>query len=83
MSILGTANYIIEHRSDRSVAPPEAIYVDNFENLRRAIATTWSRIPHRVKVEGMTVQVFGAPLGELLADFEFKALPTAKIPEHL
>ena len=83
MSILGTTSYIIKHHVIKGGFPlPSEVYVDNFENLRRSITATWSKIPHRVAVNDLEVQVFSEPANELLAKFEFKALPSAKFPDH-
>lgn len=82
MTILGTASYIIEHRPNKGCAPIST-YVDNFENLRHVIATTWSKVPHRVAVNNMSVQVRSEPDDKLLADFEFKPVLSNKLPDHL
>ena len=85
MSILGSANYIIEERNDESCAAPNGVYVDNFDNLRRAIATTWSSISHRVTVKGFEVFVHATREGKeekLEATYTFKSLPSVKLPDH-
>jgi len=83
MSILGSAKYRIEHFIDRGTVSPDAVYVDSFDNLRRVIATTWSKIPHTVNIKGMDVEVTKKGTSELLALFTFKALHDISLPDHL
>lgn len=86
MSILGNANYLITASySDGKKTSSEQVdrYVDNFENLRRTIATTWLKIPHTVKVEKNIVTVTQEGSDVLLAEFKFMPLVEQKLPDHL
>lgn len=86
MTILSSAKYCITHQDKDG---SENLYVDSFENLRRTIATTWGRIPHRVVVEGLEVKVLkqDADKGNLTetldALFVFSPFSSAELPDHL
>lgn len=80
--ILASAKYVITHQgSDGN----EELYIDSFDNLKFTIATTWSKIPHRVLIEGLKVKVLRTDSSRevLESEFTFSSLPSRSLPEHL
>lgn len=83
MSILGSTNYSIHATFYGASGVSEETYVDNFDNLRRTIAISWSKIPHMVKVTDKVVYVYkDDEQGATLAKFTFKHSNTQKLPDH-
>lgn len=82
MSIIGSAKYLITHQDKDN---DESHYVGTFDKLRSTIATTWSKIPHRVVVEGFTVKVLNQTklTEELEAVFIFSPLSSQELPDNL
>lgn len=84
MSILADTNYLImahfygEHAPDKG----PSTYVGTLEELQRAIRTTWSKIPHDMKISENFVGVFRPDSDEKFATFVFTELTRQKIPDH-
>lgn len=83
MSILVNKNYLIStnfYSGSPDVSP--GVYIGSFEELRRTIATTWSKIDHSVQVKANAVEVRKESDNSLLALFIFTNLTEQKLPEH-
>lgn len=82
MPIIASVKYVITARYfDGGPDKGPEQYVDTFNKLKGVIATTWSKIPHQVNVKDNVVEV--AQGVKRLATFEFSALPTLELPDHL
>ncbi len=82
MSILGSTNYLIRVEVGEGFERKQ--WVDNYENLRRTIATTWSLVPHLVTIQGLDVKVTKDGEETILAWFKFEPLMSnsVKLPDH-
>lgn len=82
MSILGSAKYKIDAEFIDNTSRSVGCYVDSFDNLRRTIRTTWSKIPHRVVVVGNVVTVYHKTEEKKLAVFTFSPFTQSELPDH-
>lgn len=85
MSILSAKNYLIA--ADFVVQSDEGFeykptYIGNFEELRRAITATYSKIPHDVKIVDNVVYVLRRDSQDVLTSFTFSEFASQKIPDH-
>lgn len=83
MSIISRKSYLIHaHFYEGGPDQGPSQYVGDFETLRSTIATTWSKIPHRVGVNANQVEVRHDVSNNVLATFTFMQLTEQKLPEH-